>query len=231
MSEHERTPPEGTAPHLASPAGRRSTLAPDLTLLPLLNIVIYPLTVTPLAIGQEASVRLVDDAIAEGRLIGMVALTGSHRPEHLSPADLFQIGTAAVIHRMVRLHDNTLRVAVEGVERFQVQEVLETEPLVRARVRPLPDEPLDRGARAEARALAAAAAALARRLPSQGVALLQELSAEQDPQRLSYLAAARLLPRSSLAERQAILELANTAQRLARLRAVLERDLAALERR
>jgi hypothetical protein len=73
------------------------------------------------------------------------------------------------------------------------------------------------------------AATLARRLPAQGAALLEELAREPDVLRLSYLAAARLLPRASLAERQELLELTRPAERLARLRAALERDLAALE--
>ncbi|HWQ12996.1 MAG TPA: peptidase S16, partial [Roseiflexaceae bacterium] len=81
----------------------------------------------------------------------------------------------------------------------------------------------------EARALAAAARALARKLPAHGAALLEELAAEEDPLRLSYLAAARLLPRATLAERQELLELTRPAERIAKLRAALERDLAAHE--
>ncbi|HWQ11182.1 MAG TPA: LON peptidase substrate-binding domain-containing protein, partial [Roseiflexaceae bacterium] len=120
-------------------------------LLPLLNTVIYPLTVTPLAIGQEAAVRLVDEAIAEGRMVGMVALRGPQRPERLAPEDIFAVGTAAVVHRMVRLHDNTLRVAAEGVARFQVERLTAAGPAARALVRPLLDAPLDQAAHAEAR--------------------------------------------------------------------------------
>jgi ATP-dependent Lon protease len=228
VAEHEpqRT---GDDSNQTQPRPSRTALPRELHLLPLLNMVIYPLTVTPLAIGQETSVRLVDEAIAEGRLLGMVALSGARRPERLAEQDFFHTGTAAVVHRMVRLHDNTLRVAVEGIERFRVVEVLQAEPTVVARVAPLADESPDRGARAEARALIAAAEQLARRLPAHGAALLAELGAEQDPRRLSYLAAARLLPRSDLAERQQVLELPSASQRLARIRRLLERDLAALE--
>jgi ATP-dependent Lon protease len=224
VSEHETTPP-----HTASqPAPTAPALPRDLVLLPLLNTVIYPLTVTPLAIGQETAVRLVDEAISDGRMVGMVALRGSQRPERLAAEDIFTVGTAAVVHRMVRLHDNTLRVAVEGVTRFAVEHLITSEP-PHASVRPLAEPAPDRAARAEARALAAAAAALARRLPAQGAALLTELANEPDPLRLSYLAAARLLLRASLAERQELLELARPTERLARLRAALERDLATLE--
>lgn len=224
MSEHERSPQSASPPAPALPP-----LPRDLVLLPLLNTVIYPLTVTPLAIGQEAAVRLVDEAIAEGRMVGMVALRGPQRPERLAPEDIFAVGTAAVVHRMVRLHDNTLRVAAEGVARFQVERLTAAGPAARALVRPLLDAPLDQAAHAEARALAAAARALARKLPAHGAALLEELAAEEDPLRLSYLAAARLLPRATLAERQELLELTRPAERIAKLRAALERDLAAHE--
>jgi ATP-dependent Lon protease len=226
VSEPELPPPDRSRGR-ASPA--TAVLPAELTLLPLLNVVIYPLTITPLAIGQETAVRIVDAAIAEQRLLGLVALNGAARPARLTPADFFSIGTASVVHRMVRLHDNTLRVAVEGVARFEVLEVLNTEPAVVARIRPLPDEPPDRAARNEARALVAAAQALARRLPARGAPVLEELSAETDPQRLSFLAAARLLARGTLAERQHALELTRATERLALLRQMIERDLAALD--
>lgn len=226
MSEHELPPPGPRA----QPASRdlRSTLPAEIAILPLLNVVIYPLTVTPLAISQAPAVRLVDDAIANQRMLGMVALAGPARPERLTADDIFRVGTAAVVHRMVRLHDNTLRVAVEGVVRFEVLELLSAEPGV-ARIRPLTDGPLERAARAEARALERALRALARRLPAQGAQVIEELAAEADPQRLSFLAAARLLTRGSLADRQEALEITSIAERLARLRRVVERDLAALE--
>ncbi|MEN9935841.1 MAG: hypothetical protein RLZZ387_2420 [Chloroflexota bacterium] len=226
MSEHTPPLPEGTTTPAAHPSGG---FPREIVLLPLLNVVIYPLTVTPLAISQEASVRLVDEAIAAHRMIGMVALRGAKRPDQVTPDDCYEVGTAAVLHRMVRLHDNTLRVAVEGVGRFQVEEVLEAEPALVARIRPLEDQPVDRAARAEARLLTAAAAALARRLPTQGAPVLEELAAEQDILRLSFLGAARLLMRSDLAERQGALELTRPAERLTLLRTIVERDLAALE--
>lgn len=226
MSDHELPPSRKARASGAAPA---IALPPELTLLPLLNVVIYPLTVMPLAISQEASVQLVDAAIAEHRMLGMVALRGASRPERLAAGDLQRVGTAAVVHRMVRLHDNTLRVAVEGVARFDAIELLQDDPPV-ARVRALPDAPLDRTARAEARALAEAAQRLARRLPAQSALVLEELLAEEDPLRLSFLAAARLLQRGSLADRQAALETPSTAERLALLRRVIERDIEALDR-
>jgi ATP-dependent Lon protease len=226
VSEPDVSPPDRSR-RRTEPA--RVALPTEVTLLPLLNVVIYPQTVTPLAIGQEVAVRLVDAAIAEQRLLGLVALHGATRPERIAPGDFFAIGTASIVHRMVRLHDNTLRVAVEGVARFEVLELLAREPALVARVQPLPDEPLDRTARTEARALVAAARALGRRLPAQGAAVFEELVNESDPQRLSFLAAARLLARGTLAERQHALELTRAAERLALLRQFLERDLAALD--
>ena len=142
-SENEET--SASAP--PNPAGSLE-LMPDtpqeLAILPLFNVVIYPLTVIPLAVGQEQSIRLIDEAMVDQRMIGLVTLRNEQeRPENITAEDFYQVGTAALVHRLLRLPDNTLRVAVQGIERFQIEEVIQTEPYIRARVRPLPDEVTD----------------------------------------------------------------------------------------
>jgi hypothetical protein len=88
---------------------------PDvLAILPLKDTVVFPESMTPLAIGQERSVKLIDDVIAgDERLLALVTVRD---PEVETPgfADLYEIGTAAVIHKMIKVPDGTLRIPSRG---------------------------------------------------------------------------------------------------------------------
>ena len=115
---------------------RPPNIPEELAILPLFNVVIYPQTVVPLAVGQEQSIKLIDEAVLGERMIGLVTLKNEQeRPDPITPADFYEIGTAALVHRLLRLPDNTLRVAVQGVARIQIEEIIQTEPYFRARVR------------------------------------------------------------------------------------------------
>ena len=117
---------------------RPPNIPEELAILPLFNVVIYPQTVVPLAVGQEQSIKLIDEAVLGERMIGLVTLKNEQeRPDPITTADFYEIGTAALVHRLLRLPDNTLRVAVQGVARIQIEEIIQTEPYFRARVRVL----------------------------------------------------------------------------------------------
>ncbi len=88
----------------------------ELALLPIFNNIVYPMTIIPLAIGQEQSIKLIDDALMGGRMIGLVSLRNTDaRPEHVRPEDFYTVGCAASVHRLLKMPDGTLRVAVQGV--------------------------------------------------------------------------------------------------------------------
>ena len=111
----------------------------ELPILPLRGLVVYPETAVPLTIGQPRSIRLVDDVIAQDtRLIGLVA---SRDPELESPKpeDLFPVGTVAMVHRMFRAPDGTIRLLVQGLHRFKVGEFTESEPYLKAHVHLIPE--------------------------------------------------------------------------------------------
>jgi ATP-dependent Lon protease len=93
--------------------------------------VVYPETAVPLTIGQPRSIRLVDDVVAgEDRLIGLVA---SRDPdlEIPEPKDLFEIGTVAMIHRLFRAPDGTIRLLVQGTARFSWENLSSTSPILK----------------------------------------------------------------------------------------------------
>ncbi|MDQ2997175.1 MAG: endopeptidase La [Chloroflexota bacterium] len=202
-----------------------------MAILPLFNVVIYPQTVVPLAVGQEQSIKLIDEAVLGERMIGLVTLKNEQeRPDPITPADFYEIGSAALVHRLLRLPDNTLRVAVQGVARIQIEEIIQTEPYFRARVRVLEAAA---GDDIEIQALMRNVITLAEQilqlLPNQSEELQSQIVNEDDPSRLAYLVAVSLLFRSSVAERQEILALNGVREKLARLAEILTRELSVLQ--
>src|SRR5205823_6333274 len=89
-------------------------LPATLPALPLKETVVFPESMTPLAIGQERSIKLIDDVVGGDRLLALIAVKND---EVETPGwdDLYEIGTAAVVHRMIRVPDGTLRVHGQGV--------------------------------------------------------------------------------------------------------------------
>src|SRR5262245_23175032 len=193
VSENEETP------DITRPSGEPKEQTPDipeeLAILPLFNTVIYPLTVIPLAVGQEQSIRLIDEAMVDQRMVGLVTLKNEQeRPERITAEDFYQIGTAAMVHRLLRLPDNTLRVAIQGLERIQVEEILQTEPYIRARVTVLPDELSDDiEIQALMRNVIGLAGQILQLLPNPSEELQAQILNEDDPRHLAYLLAVTLL--------------------------------------
>ncbi|HZB85996.1 MAG TPA: LON peptidase substrate-binding domain-containing protein, partial [Gaiellaceae bacterium] len=109
-----------------------------LPILPLREVVVFPESMTPLAVGQERSIRLVDEAVAGDRTIALVT-SRSAEGEAQSAEDLYEVGTSAVIHKMIRVPDGTLRVLVQGQSRIRLTSVEQTEPYLAGRFEELPD--------------------------------------------------------------------------------------------
>jgi ATP-dependent Lon protease len=99
----------------------------ELPVLPLKETVVFPQSMTPLAIGQERSIKLVEDAVDGERLLALVTVKN---PEAEQPGwdDLHEVGTAAVIHKLIRVPDGTLRILVQGVRRIRLERRLHDDP-------------------------------------------------------------------------------------------------------
>src|SRR5262249_41987391 len=106
--------------------------------LPLKETVVFPDSMSPLAIGQERSIRLVDDVIGGERLLALVTVRD---PEVEAPgwSDLYEIGTAAIVHKMIRVPDGTLRILVQGLRRIRFEEPVTDDPYLVARFSVVPD--------------------------------------------------------------------------------------------
>jgi ATP-dependent Lon protease len=111
----------------------------ELPILPLRDTVLFPNSFMPLAVARESSVRLIDDAIAGGKMIAVFTQRDA-AVEEPTRADLYPVGTATHVHKMFKLPDGSLRLIVQGLARLQLEEVLRTRPYLRGTVKPAVEE-------------------------------------------------------------------------------------------
>lgn len=198
----------------------------SLPILPLRGVVVFPQTAVPLTVGQTRSIHLVDDVVAGDKLIGLVA---SRNPELETPGpeDLYSIGTMAIVHRMLRAPDGTIRLLVQGLERFRLKEFIQTEPYLKARVEMIP-ETVEQGLEIDALARNARNQfqAISEMIPSFPEELLASIMNIEDPLQTAYTIAN--FQRMNLDDAQAILEYDSTIEKLRKLVGLLVRELEVL---
>ncbi len=199
----------------------------ELPVLPLKETVVFPDSMSPLAIGQERSIQLVDDVLGGDRLLALVAVRDSE-VEVPDWRHLYEIGTAAVVHKMIRVPDGTLRILVQGLRRIRLEEPVAGDPYLVARFSPLPDEAEETR---ELEALLRNAQGLFGQIIGLASYLPEELSIAaanvDDASSLCNLVASTL--RLKTEEKQLILELADTEERLREVSKILNRELQAFE--
>jgi len=198
-----------------------------LAVLPLKETVIFPQSVSPLAIGQERSIRLVDDTLEGERMLALVTVKDKD-VDQPGWDDLYEIGTAAVVHKMIRVPDGTLRILVQGVGRIRLQSHIQDDPYLVGEFEVVPDvveetpelEALTRSVQDEFARLIS----LVPYLPSE-----LELAAANvdDPGALSHLVVSTL--RLKTEEKQALLEQPDVSNRLRDVLRILKRELEVVE--
>ena len=105
-----------------------------LPVLPLKETVVFPESMTPLAVGQERSIRLIDDVVVGERMLALLTVKNAE-PEQPGWDDVYEVGTRAVIHKMIKVPDGTLRILVQGLERVRLAGAAGDEPVPRRGVR------------------------------------------------------------------------------------------------
>ena len=200
-----------------------ASLPAELPVLPLRDSVTFPDTLTPLAIGQERSVRLVNDVLVGNRMLVMVA---GREPEADAPApdQLYDVGVAGMVARMLKVPDGSLRILVQGGQRVRIAEWLGTEPYLTARVEEQPDV-VDEGPELTAliRNVQQTFSQIIEEVPYLPEELQMAVANLDDPSALSHLIAGAL--RINTEERQALLEEVDVGRRLRSLSEVLAREL------
>src|SRR5947208_8570267 len=126
MSDHI----ENLKPEDVSIGDRPLSIPSELPILPLRDTVLFPNSFMPLAVARESSVRLIDDAIANGKLITVFTLRDAAEDESKA-VDLYAVGTATHIHKMFKLPDGSLRLIVQGLARLTLDQVVSTDPYLR----------------------------------------------------------------------------------------------------
>jgi len=202
-------------------------IPPVLPVLPLKETVVFPQSVSPLAIGQERSVKLVDDVTAGDRLLALVTVSD----EDADPPgwdDLHDIGTAAIVHKMIKIPDGSLRILVQGIGRVRLERGVQDVPYLVGEFSEVPDvveespelEALTRSVQTEFGRLIS----LVPYLPAE-----LELAAANvdDPSALSHLVASTL--RLKTEEKQGLLEEADVSVRLREILVILNRELEVVE--
>ncbi len=199
----------------------------DLPVLPLRGVVVYPMMWLPLPIGQERSLRLVQDNLPANRVIALVASRDENLDEP-APHQIHQVGTAAQVHRVLKTPDGTIRLLVQGLERVRIVEYIQQEPYLRARVEALPEK-IDETIETEA--LVRTVEDLFRRLIELEPQMPEELAVmainAEDARQLAYLAASSL--RLRIEDAQALLEMDNVQDKLRRLTQLLNKEVEVLE--
>jgi len=204
-----------------------SGLPEELGIIPLRDTVIFPYMIAPLVIGRARSLQLVDEAANGDRII---ALATQLKPdiEVPSPSDLYKVGTAAMILKMLKFPDGSTRILVQGTSRIKIKDFVQEEPYLKAKIEPVP-EVTDTSV--ETQALLRTVSDIFGKIVNLSPHLPDELQVAvmniDNASRAADLIASNI--NLSTAEKQEILETFDIKERLQKLVSYLNRELQVLE--
>ena len=196
-------------------------------ILPIRNVVIYPGTVTPLAIGRQKSKRLLEDCKPNESMIGLVTQRKSDK-ENPGIKDLYSVGTAASILKVIKMPHGSLNVIVHGLLRFKIVEIVATDPYLKVRIKPLLSKTRVtkklQAMMVTVRDAANRVIDLSPNIPEEASILLENI---EHPSALADFLAANL--NVSIGEKQQLLEEKNAQKRLDKVSLALANQLEVLE--
>jgi ATP-dependent Lon protease len=194
----------------------------ELPILPLRGVVVYPQTAVPLTVGQPRSVKLVDDVVGQDKLVGLVAAVDPEL-ETPGPNDLHKVGVIATVHRLLRAPDGTIRLLVQGLDRFRVEQFVAEEPYLKARISLAPER-VEKGLEIDALARNARDQfqQITQMIPSFPEELVNSITTLEDPLQTVYTIAN--FQRIELKDAQEILEIDSVTEKLRKLIGLLVRE-------
>ena len=203
-----------------------------LPILPVRDTVLFPNAILPLTVGRDSSLKLINDLKEDEKFVGVISQRDPW-VDNPQPVDLFQIGTVAFVHKIIKLPSQSLFIFVEGLQRIAIEEVTQTEPFLRARVKPLVDI-MPGGKESDFDALVRSVTSMFQQVVQLSPTLSDDLQTVvmniDDPSRLSDFIAANL-PSLSSTEKQELLESLELKIRLERLNRQLGREVEVLQLR
>lgn len=198
-----------------------------LPVLPLRDIVIFPFMIVPLFVSRERSIKAVDQALAENR---MILLAAQKDPDNEEPqtGELYDVGTVAIIMRMLKLPDSRIRILVQGIARAKINYMEDTAGFLQARVEELKETPPPQGLELEAltrnvRSALDKSVALGKNVSPEVMAIVTTV---EEPARLADLAASNL--ELKVEDAQSVLELLDIIPRLHRVNELLAKEIEVL---
>ena len=215
MTDDKKRQPMG--PGLPTLLGQ-DEIPPVVPILPLRNSVFFPGGVLPLAVGRQKTIALIKDAVRDEQLIGVIT---QRRAEEEDPTaeSLYPIGTIARIVKLLKMGEDNYSLVVQGLARFRLDELIQEEPYLKARVSPVDEEHTAGNVELEAlginlKKLAREVIELTPELPAAAIDLIESIT---HPGNLADLIAANV--DVTIEEKQSILE---TVDLNARMQLVLE---------
>jgi len=197
----------------------------ELPVLPLRDIVIYPFMIVPLFVSRDKSIRAVDEALSQNRMIMLVSQKDVDREEP-AQEDLFKVGTVAVIMRMLKMPDGRIRILIQGLSRARIDSINAGNDYVRATITPIP-EPIAPTNSLEVEALLRnvrssmeRAANLGKNISPEVMAIISNL---EDAGRLADLSASNL--ELKVEDAQSVLDMFDPVMRLRRVNELLSKEI------
>ena len=197
----------------------------ELPTLPLRDIVIYPFMIVPLFVSRDKSIKAVEEALKENRMIVLVSQKDVNK-EDPGQDDLYETGTVAIIMRMLKLPDGRIRILIQGLSRTRVNGVTPGGDYVRSSITPI-SEPLAPENSLEVEALVRnvrgsmeRAASLGKNISPEVLAIIANLD---DAGRLADLSASNL--ELKVEDAQSVLDIFEPVKRLRRVNDLLSKEI------
>jgi ATP-dependent Lon protease len=197
----------------------------ELPVLPLRDIVIYPFMIVPLFVSRDRSIKAVDEALSQNRMILLVSQKDVDKEEPLQE-DLYKVGTVAVIMRMLKLPDGRIRILIQGLSRAEVKSVVVGGDYAKATITPIAEPVIEeKSLEVEAlirnvRGAMERAATLGKNISPEVLAIISNL---EDAGRLADLSASNL--ELKVEDAQSILDISEPVARLRRVNELLNKEI------
>jgi ATP-dependent Lon protease len=229
-SQPEAAQEQAVKPIDSPPEGEQNVKIPEiLPLLPIRDVVIFPYMIIPLFVGRENSVAAVNESLSKDRMI-MLATQKNSADENPGPEQLFEMGTAGMIMRMLRLPDGRVKILVQGLNRARVKEFLQKAPFYQVRIELLEETPV-KEVTVEIQALMRNIKENLEKMIQMGRLispdLLMVLESITDPGRFCDLIAANI--GMSVEDAQKLMQILDPVPRLHKLYEIITREMELLE--
>ncbi len=209
------------------PKGLRYEIPEKIPVLPVRNIVLFPMVSMPMMIGREKSVKLIDDVLVSNRFVAIVA---QKDPDIEDPKenDLYRVGCVGIVLKMMKFPDGQMRTLIQGISRINIDEFLSSEPYFTAKVSQIKESfDYSEDSQGKISALKKSFQILSEHSPIIPKELVNTIMTSDDPSFLSDIIAINL--NLKLPELQELLAEGNINKRLERVLSNLNREIEVLE--